>query len=74
MKTMLYQCNPTAFYQSEASLKPVGCKFNFGVNEPEGKAFNRSLTNLLFIHDAIVREVRDFESEPGDWSLVMISH
>ena len=36
-ETMLYQCNPTAFYQSselEASLKPVGCKFNFGVNEP----------------------------------------
>ena len=31
---MLYQYNPTAFYQSEASLKPVGCKFNFGVNEP----------------------------------------
>ena len=22
--TMLYQCNPTAFYQSEVSLKPVG--------------------------------------------------
>ena len=22
--TMLYQCNPTTFYQSEASLKPVG--------------------------------------------------
>ena len=31
---MLYQCNPTAFYQSEASLKPVGCNFNFGVKEP----------------------------------------
>ena len=32
--TMLYQCNPIAFYQSGASLKPVGCKLNFGVNEP----------------------------------------
>ena len=32
--TMLYQCNPTAFNQSEASWKPVGCKFKFGVNEP----------------------------------------
>ena len=24
---MLNQCNPTAFYQSEASVKSVGCKF-----------------------------------------------
>ena len=47
--TMLHQCNPTAFYQSEASLKlvwseleaslkPVGCNFNFDVNEPLGKS------------------------------------
>ena len=37
------QCNPTAFYQSEvslkavgikASLKPVDCEFNFDMNEP----------------------------------------
>ena len=27
--TMLYQCNPTAFHQSEANLKAVGCTFNF---------------------------------------------
>ena len=43
--TMIYQCNQTTFYQSEASLKPVGSqleasmkpvgwKFNFGVNGP----------------------------------------
>ena len=32
--TMLHQCNPIVFYQSEASPKPVGCKINFGVNEP----------------------------------------
>ena len=37
--TMLYPCNPTAFYQSEASWKPVGCKFNFDVNEQLGEMF-----------------------------------
>ena len=39
---MLYQCNSTAFYQSEASLKPVGCNFNFGVNE----ALNANPSNV----------------------------